>query len=71
MIDWYDKDIRPGDLVIRNYQLRIHHCTYGLVLGREPNGYLSIMWGSKLEDMWDPGDLTLVSSLHLESKVDT
>lgn len=71
MIDWYDKGIRPGDLVMRSYQLRIQHSTYGLVQRRDPNGYLTIMWGSKVEEMWDAGDLTLVSSLHDAAKDDT
>ena len=71
MINWYDRDIRPGDLVTRNYQLRIFHCFYGMVCSRDKNGFLTIMWGSKIEDLWDPGDLTLVSSLHDEAHSDT
>ena len=59
-----------GDIVTRAYQLSIFHNLLGLVVDRDRNGYLTISWGSKLEYMWDDGDLKLVSSLHNESKDD-
>jgi len=32
----------------------------GLVMSRDNNGYLDILWGSKLESMWDDYDLMRV-----------
>ena len=59
----YNTRANPGDLVERNYPLRIQHCSVGLVHSRDTNGYLSIMWGSKMEHMWDDGDLDVISTI--------
>jgi hypothetical protein len=62
--------INVGDIVTRAYPLSIYHNLLGFVVDRDNNDYLSIMWGSKLEHMWDDGDLNLVSSFHIVLKDD-
>lgn len=55
--------INPGDLVRRKYHISRTDWKWvdlGLVMNRDNNGYLDILWGSKLESMWDEYDLVRV-----------
>lgn len=61
MSDCQMQRMQPGDIVARNYPLTIQRTALGLVHSRDANGYLTIMWGTLLEHMWDDGDLSLVS----------
>ena len=58
--------IFPGDLVRRKYHISrsgldlLNLKELGLVLDRDRNGFLDVLWGSKLEHMWDDYDLVKV-----------
>ena len=57
--------ISPGDLVRRKYHISQPSWRYtemGLVLDRDNNGVLDVIWGSKIESMWDDYDLVRVES---------
>ena len=60
--------ISSGDLVRRKYHISQEKLDLlglkglGLVLERDNNGFLSIVWGDKLECMWDDYDLVRVES---------
>jgi len=54
--------IKTGDLVTRKYTINIASSKFGLVIGRESNGYLIISWSGKIEDFWDEYDLDIVNS---------
>ena len=52
------KKIEAGDIVMRSYPLGPAYPTIGLVVERDNNGYLTVMWGGvKVEHMWDDQDL--------------
>jgi hypothetical protein len=55
--------IQPGDLVRRKYHITIQNWSYfdlGLVVERDNNGFLNVLWGSKIESLWDEYDLMKV-----------
>lgn len=55
------RTIGVGDLVKRRYDLRLEHVrTFGVVLERDRNGFLTVIWGEKVEHMWDDYDLVRV-----------
>jgi hypothetical protein len=60
--------ISSGDLVRRKYHISQEKLDLlglkglGLVLERDNNGFLSIVWGDKIEYMWDDYDLVRVES---------
>jgi hypothetical protein len=59
------RKINPGDLVRRKYhinRLEWKWTELGMVLERDNNGFLRILWGTKVEEMWDDYDL-----LHVEA----
>jgi len=65
LISWkkMSRRINPGDLVRRKYHISRPDWKWvdlGLVMSRDSNGYLDILWGSKLESMWDDYDLMRV-----------
>lgn len=50
--------IEPGDLVMRKYEIKIpNFVKVGLVIERDRNSFLTVMWGGKVEYMWDDYDL--------------
>ena len=50
--------IGPGDLVMRKYEIKIpNFVRAGLVVERDRNSFLTVMWGAKVEYMWDEYDL--------------
>ena len=50
--------LRAGDLVKRRYELRLPDVQLlGVVLERDRNGFLTVVWGDKVEHMWDDYDL--------------
>lgn len=50
--------IKPGDLVMRKYEIKLSNIPRtGLVIDRDTNGYLVIMWGHNVEYMWDDYDV--------------
>ena len=56
------RQIEPGDIVMRSYPLGPAYPKIGLVVERENNGYLTVMWGGgKVEQMWDDQDLRRIS----------
>lgn len=55
--------MKAGDVVTRAYQLSIFHNLLGLVIGRDNCGYLTVIWGDKVEHMWDDNDLIVISSI--------
>jgi hypothetical protein len=58
------RKINPGDLVRRKYHITLLERKWtelGMVLERDNNGFLRILWGTKVEEMWDDYDL-----LHVE-----
>ena len=56
--------ISEGDLVSRKYDLKMSHIKHGLVVKRDPNGFLVANRGGKIEDFWDEYDLEIVSALN-------
>lgn len=52
--------ITPGDLVQRTYHLSVAHHHLGIVISRDGCGFLDVLWGQKVEHMWDDFDLDLV-----------
>jgi len=53
--------IKPGDLVMRKYTVNIPGITCaGFVIERDRTGFLTVMWGRKVEYMWDDYDLMRV-----------
>lgn len=58
--------LSPGDLVHRKYHISRARLDpmglkeLGLVLCRDNNGFLDVLWGSKIESMWDEYDLLRV-----------
>jgi hypothetical protein len=53
--------IEPGDLVMRKYTVNIPDIVcIGLVIERDKNSFLTVMWGRKIEYMWDDYDLMRV-----------
>ncbi len=55
-------NIQPGDLVARKYHIRGTH-PMGVVVDRDRNGYLDVLWGSQVEHMWDDYDLTRIDEV--------
>lgn len=55
-------NIQPGDLVARKYHIR-GFPLMGIVVDRDCNGYLDVLWGSKIEHMWDDYDLTRIDEV--------
>ena len=54
------RKINPGDLVRRKYHITLLEWKWtelGVVLERDNNGFLRILWGTKVEEMWDDYDL--------------
>ena len=57
------RKINPGDLVRRKYHITLLEWKWtelGVVLERDNNGFLRILWGTKVEEMWDDYDLLRV-----------
>ncbi len=56
------RKITAGDLVRRKYPIPFSKpFVFGLVTGRDANGFLAIMWGGcQVEYMWDDYDVELV-----------
>ncbi len=55
--------LEVGDLVTRRYELSIRLETkLGVVVERDRNGFLDVLWGSKVEHMWDDYDLMRVET---------
>lgn len=57
------RKISSGDLVRRRYYITEPHrpwAEFGVVVHRDNNGFLDILWGSKIEHMWDDYDLMRV-----------
>ena len=55
--------LQPGDLVRRKYHISRPDWSWtelGVVVERDNNGYLDVLWGSKIESMWDDYDLMRV-----------
>lgn len=55
--------ISPGDLVRRKYHISRPDwlwTEFGIVIERDNNGFLDILWGSEIEHMWDDYDLVRV-----------
>lgn len=55
--------IQPGDLVRRKYHISRpdwKYTEFGFVIERDNNGFFDILWGSKIEHMWDEYDLMRV-----------
>jgi len=53
-------NIQIGDLVRRNYHVIRADWIWseiGIVVDRDSNGLLDILWGKRLEHMWDDYDL--------------
>jgi hypothetical protein len=55
-------NIQPGDLVARKYHIRGTH-PMGVIIERDRNGFLDVLWGSRVEHMWDDYDLTRIDEL--------
>lgn len=56
-------NIQVGDLVRKKYHISRpdwRRTEIGVVVDRDNNGMLDILWGSKLEHMWDDYDLMRV-----------
>jgi hypothetical protein len=48
-----------GDLVKRRYDILVPGAhKVGMIIDRDRNGFLDVLWGSKVECMWDDYDLT-------------
>jgi len=55
--------LSPGDLVRRKYHISRLNWSFaelGFVLHRDNNGFLDVLWGNKVEHMWDDYDLVQV-----------
>lgn len=53
--------IRPGDLVMRRYEIKVpNFVRMGLVIERDRNSFLTVLWGGKVEYMWDEYDLVRI-----------
>jgi|694.fasta_scaffold19527_6 hypothetical protein len=53
-----NKRLTVGDIVMRTYPLGPSYPRVGLIIDRDNNGYLTVMWGGgKVEHMWDDQDL--------------
>ncbi len=61
-------NIQPGDLVMRKYHIRGAH-PMGIVVERDRNGFLDILWGSRIEHMWDDYDLTRINEAEDRDKL--
>jgi len=55
-------NIQPGDLVARKYHIRGTH-PMGVVIERDRNGFLDVLWGSRVEHMWDDYDLMRINEI--------
>ncbi len=55
-------NIQPGDLVTRKYQVNCGHLI-GIVVERDRNGFLDVLWGSRIEHMCDDYDLTRINEI--------
>lgn len=56
-------NIQAGDLVRRKYHITRPNWKWteiGMVIERDNNGMLDILWGTKIEHMWDDYDLMRV-----------
>lgn len=53
--------IGPGDLVMRRYEIKVpNFVRMGLVIERDRNSFLTVLWGGKVEYMWDEYDLVRI-----------
>ena len=55
-------NIQPGDLVARKYHIRGTH-PMGVIIERDRNGFLDVLWGSRVEHMWDDYDLMRINDI--------
>ena len=55
-------NIQSGDLVVRKYHIRGRH-PVGVVVDRDRNGFLDVLWGSQVEHMWDDYDLMRINEI--------